>query len=202
MITVGLKRTTSPPGCQRERRKGSSSYGRIATVPSTQKNPSKNEWRANLFAQYRNDRQTLNGMLTVAHAFVMPCQNNLLLPFLLLGYSLNTIPPPDLATHVADPTHEFVLCNLLPEPAVDFDRNILDQNRLSPLTPPNVAFQFGSTTDEAFVASLADCVKAINAGRLSPEHLPDKTPWDRFFPTAVPLHYTPGDMARAGASLS
>ena len=144
-----------------------------------------------MITKFRADSKTEpNGQLLVIKAFECIAEHSVFKEYMILGYSLRGIPDTETVKHVADATHEFLLCSVAPDTPIDWDKSLFEQTGVSPLYPANVSFQMSLPADAAFCIQLDACVDAIRSNALSPDPA-DKHTWDHFLPTSFPMHHAP-----------
>ena len=133
-----------------------------------------------------------DGTFMLGAAFEMLGLTPIISDYLILGYSLARLDQKDVVYHLADATHEFVICSVHPNTPINYDAHVFDQaDGVSPLMPINVGFQLNCANHDAFVGIVETVLDALKSGRLIPDP-EDKSAWDYFLPTSYPLHHSKG----------
>lgn len=111
--------------------------------------------------------------------------------YIITLYDLTTVlpaPHPPAKLHAEGVTHEVGVWALDPSKPVPTVLNVdgTSDHPVKPLTPANHLYQFTAESDEAAEARIAELVKDIERGRLSPD-TDFTSAWDQVFADGVTL---------------
>jgi hypothetical protein len=130
----------------------------------------------------------------VVWAFRVPVSKSEYQEGLVMLYSMSRTADSSPTIYMPGMTHEVTVYTVAPETPIDFNRSLLEQKDVSPLTPHDIGFQFRAKSMADAVERIGDMVRRVVQLDVPPDV---SSEWLPFFRDAVDISEPVVDTADA-----